>query len=165
MLFHSFGFFLFFWIVFAVYWSLRQLRQRNGWLVAASCVFYGTWNPWLVSLILFTAAVDYVVARRLMTTESPSMRRALLALSIGVSLSLLVFFKYANFLADGAVFGLNLAGANLKSPMWEIVLPLGISFYTFETISYVVDVYRRRIPAARSILDYYTLHPAEARGC
>ncbi len=154
MLFHSFGFFVFFWIVFAVYWSLPQLRLRNGWLVVASCVFYGTWNPWLVSLILFTAAVDYVVARRLMTTESPTMRRALLALSIGVTLSLLVFFKYANFLAASAVFGLNLAGANLKSPLWDIVLPLGISFYTFETISYVVDVYRRRIPAARSILDY-----------
>ncbi len=154
MLFHSFDFFVFFWIVFEVYWSLPQLRLRNGWLVVASCVFYGTWNPWLVSLILFTAAVDYVVARRLMTTESPAMRRALLALSIGVTLSLLVFFKYANFLAASAVAGLNLAGANLKSPLWDIVLPLGISFYTFETISYVVDVYRRRIPAARSILDY-----------
>ena len=154
MLFHSFGFFLFFWIVFAVYWSLPQLRSRNGWLVLASCFFYGTWNPWLVSLILFTAAVDYVVARRLMTTEAPTMRRALLALSVCVTLSLLVFFKYANFLAASAVFGLNLAGAHLKSPLWDIVLPLGISFYTFETISYVVDVYRRRIPAARSILDY-----------
>src|SRR6516225_3506616 len=124
MLFHSFGFFLFFWIVFAVYWSLRNLRFRNGWLVLASCVFYGTWNPWLVSLILFTAGVDYVVALRLMTTRSPALRRALLALSIGVSLSLLIFFKYARFLADSAVFGLNLAGAHLKSPAWEIVLPL-----------------------------------------
>ncbi len=154
MLFHSFGFFVFFWIVFAGYWTLKDHRRRNGWLVVASCVFYGTWNPWLVSLILFTAAVDYVVALRLMTTQSPAMRRALLALSIGVSLSLLIFFKYARFLADSAVFGLNLAGAHRESPMWEIILPLGISFYTFETISYVVDVYRGRVEAARNPLDY-----------
>lgn len=154
MIFHSFDFFVFFWIVFAVYWSLPQLRLRNGWLVAASCVFYGTWNPWLIALILFTAAVDYVIALRLMTTESPSQRRALLVFSIGVSLSLLVFFKYARFLADSAVWGLNLVGAQLKSPTWEVILPLGISFYTFETISYVVDVYRRRVVATRNILDY-----------
>ena len=93
MLFHSSDFFFFFWIVFAVYWSLPKLQWRNGWLVAASCVFYGTWNPWLISLILFTASVDYVVALRLMVTTSPTMRRALLALSIGVSLSLLIFFN------------------------------------------------------------------------
>ncbi len=73
MLFPSFAFFC---VVFAIYWRLPRLRLRNGWLVVASCVFYGTWNPWLISLILFTAAVDYVMALRLMTTESPAMRRA-----------------------------------------------------------------------------------------
>ncbi|HSI11037.1 MAG TPA: MBOAT family O-acyltransferase [Chthoniobacter sp.] len=154
MLFHSFAFFLFFLVTFAGYWALKDPRQRKGWLVIASCVFYGTWNPWLVFLILFTAAVDYLVALRLMTTESPSTRRALLALSISISLTLLVFFKYARFLASSTIFGLNLFGAHLPSPTWEIVLPLGISFYTFETISYVVDVYRRRVAAATNILDY-----------
>ena len=154
MLFHSFGFFLFFCIVFAVFWTLRSHRARMGWLLAASCVFYGTWNPWLISLILFTAAVDYVIALRLMTEESPARRRGLLAISICMSVGLLAFFKYARFLADNVITGLNLAGTHIESPMWQIVLPLGISFYTFETISYVVDVYRRRIAAERNVIDY-----------
>ena len=154
MLFHSFGFFVFFCVVFAVFWTLRSHRARMGWLLLASCVFYGTWNPWLILLILFTASVDYVIALRLMREESPAVRRALLALSICMSLSLLAFFKYARFLADTVITGLNLAGTHLASPLWQIVLPLAISFYTFETISYVVDVYRRRIPAERNVIDY-----------
>jgi alginate O-acetyltransferase complex protein AlgI len=154
MLFHSFEFLVFFCVVFAVFWTLRNHRTRMGWLLIASCVFYGSWNPWLVGLILFTAGVDYVIARRLMEEQAPRRRRVLLILSIGMSIGLLAYFKYAVFLAENAVLGLNALGGDFARPMWSIVLPLGISFYTFETISYVVDVYRRRIPAARNVLDY-----------
>src|SRR6188768_2170845 len=122
MLFHSFAFFVFFWVVFAVFWTLRSHRARMFWLLMASCVFYGTWNPWLIFLILFTASVDYVIALRLMREESPTMRRTLLVISIGMSVSLLAFFKYARFIADNVITGLNLAGTHIASPLWNIVL-------------------------------------------
>src|SRR3954447_22015567 len=115
MLFHSFAFFVFFWVVFAVFWALRNHRARLFWLLLASCVFYGTWNLWLILLILFTASVDYVIALRLMREESPTLRRLLLSLSICMSVSLLAFFKYARFIADNFVSGLNLAGAHVAS--------------------------------------------------
>src|SRR5205823_10030199 len=154
MLFHSFGFFLFFWIVFGVYWSLRAHEHRMMWLLAGSIVFYAMWNPWFISLIALTAGMDYFIALRIEAAPNEKTRRAWLVLSLVMSLSLLCFFKYALFLL-GTLDGLvALAGVHLPMPQWHILLPLGISFYTFETISYVVDVYRRRIRAERNVLHY-----------
>jgi alginate O-acetyltransferase complex protein AlgI len=154
MLFHSFAFFAFFSVTFAVYWTLRKHELRMMWLVAASIFFYAAWNPWFVVLIAFTAGVDYLFALRIEHSANPVHRRLLLIASLAISLSLLVFFKYANFLFTSSAGFLRLLGYEVMPPALRIVLPLGISFYTFETISYVVDVYRRRMPAEQNPLHY-----------
>jgi len=154
MLFHSAAFFYLFVITFVGYWSLSRHRLRLLWLLGASLVFYGSWNPWLLLVVLFSAAFDFLIAQRIEASESPRIRRALLILSICVSLGILGFFKYTNFLLDSATSILNFSGFHLSQPALRIILPLGISFYTFETISYVVDIYRRRLRAQRHFLDY-----------
>ncbi len=153
MLFHSSQFLLFFVAVFLVYWCLPRHRWRLAWLLLASCVFYMSWNPWLITLILFSASVDYAVALRL-PSAPPGNKRLLLAFSISVNLGLLAFFKYTNFLLGNACAALNWFGAPMSWTELNLVLPLGISFYTFETISYIVDVYRGRIEPVRNPLDY-----------
>jgi alginate O-acetyltransferase complex protein AlgI len=154
MLFHSAEFFLLFFITIVGYWTIKEHRLRKLWLLAASCGFYGSWNPWLTLVVLFSAAFDFFIAQRIEATESPKARRILLIVSVCVSLGILAFFKYTNFLLDAGVSFLNLFGVNHSHAVLRIVLPLGISFYTFETISYVVDVYRGRFRAERNFLDY-----------
>ena len=149
-------FFYLFAVAFAAYWSLRRQTPRMWVLLLASIYFYARWNPWLVGLVLGTALFDYWIAIRIEDSGDPRRRRALLVVSLCVTLGLLAFFKYTNFLVGvlwsaGSALGLAGAGA---APVFPIVLPLGISFYTFETVSYVVDVYRRRLPAERKLLDY-----------
>src|SRR5262249_53801134 len=154
MLFSTFQFAVFFAIVFAVYWSLRQHRHRMVWLLTASFFFYASWNPWLLGLIIFSASVDYGVALLLERVTAPRRRRLLLLLSIGTNLGLLAFFKYANFFLESAYALSDLLGVRGERVLYDIVLPLGISFYTFETISYIVDVYQGKIRAVRNPLDY-----------
>jgi alginate O-acetyltransferase complex protein AlgI len=122
--------------------------------VLASCGFYMSWNPWLITLILFSASVDYIVALRLVTVRSTALRRSLLILSISTNLGLLAFFKYTNFLLSSTHSLLGWLGFTHDARFLHIVLPLGISFYTFETISYVVDVYHGRFPPVRNLVDY-----------
>ncbi|MCS6978245.1 MAG: MBOAT family protein [Gemmatales bacterium] len=167
MLFPTFQFFVFFCVVFAVYWTLPYLtaivpglgehrlhRLRMGWLLLASCYFYMSWNPIFILLILFTASVDYIAARLMQQTETVWKRRALLIVSITLNLGLLAFFKYTNFLVGTAIGTLNLFGFENDPIVLQIILPLGISFYTFETISYIVDVYQGKIKPVRNLLDY-----------
>jgi alginate O-acetyltransferase complex protein AlgI len=154
MLFHSAEFFLLFSITIIGYWGIREHRFQKLWLLAASCGFYGSWNPWLTLVVIFSAAYDFVIAQRIEASESPTVRRALLIISVCLSLGILAFFKYTNFLLDSAVSLFNLFGLTYSHAVLRIVLPLGISFYTFETISYVVDVYRGRLRAERNFLDY-----------
>jgi alginate O-acetyltransferase complex protein AlgI len=156
MLFHTTKFLAFFVIVFSVYWGLRHHRARMAWLLLASCAFYMSWNPLLITLILFSASVDYVVALQLEKVHALRWRRLLLILSIGANLGLLAFFKYVNFFLDTTFSALSLFGWESSKPsLFEnVILPLGISFYTFETISYIVDVYQGRIKAVRNLLDY-----------
>jgi alginate O-acetyltransferase complex protein AlgI len=154
MLFHTFPFLVFVVVVFAVYWSLPRHRWRMVWLLAASCAFYMSWNPWLISLIFLSASIDYVVALVMERTERPWRRRLLLTASVTGNLGFLVYFKYANFFLASGHTVLSWLGVSLSQRTLSIVLPLGISFYTFEAISYIVDVYRRRIAAVRNPLDY-----------
>ncbi|HBZ70036.1 MAG TPA: MBOAT family protein [Deltaproteobacteria bacterium] len=154
MLFHSIEFLQLFVVTFVLYWSLKSQRLRLGTLVLASVYFYARWNPWLVFLLIFTALFDFSIARGIERAQSQRVRRALLVLSLCVSLGLLGFFKYTNFLLGLVWPAVRPFGVVSDPPFLKIILPLGISFYTFETISYVVDVYRRRIPAERRLLNY-----------
>jgi alginate O-acetyltransferase complex protein AlgI len=154
MLFHSFPFLLFFAVVFAVYWSLPRHHWRMRWLLVASCVFYMNWNPWFLLLIASSSSIDYIVGLALEKIASPHYRRLLVGLSIAGNLSFLFYFKYANFFISSAQGLLASCGISFPCPVLSVVLPLGISFYTFEAISYVVDVYRGRIRAVRNPADY-----------
>jgi alginate O-acetyltransferase complex protein AlgI len=154
MLFHTVEFLGFFAIVFPVYWLLPWHRVRMSWLLAASFFFYMSWNPWLITLILFSASLDFCVALKLEKVASPRWRKLLVALSVTCNLGLLAFFKYTNFLLGTAHSLLGWFHVRYDPTFLNIILPLGISFYTFETISYIVDVYRGRIKAERNLLDY-----------
>jgi alginate O-acetyltransferase complex protein AlgI len=145
------GFFL---VVFAVYWALPRHRWRMLWLLAASCAFYMSWSPLFILLLLGSTSVDYFLALRIESLASPRARRGLLALSIGVNLGLLSYFKYAVFALDTTRAVLNCFCVPLAPLALKIILPLGISFYSFEAISYVVDVYRGKLRAIRHPLDY-----------
>ena len=156
MLFHSFAFAIFFVVVFTLYWRLREHRSRMILLLGASCVFYMSWNPWLISLILFSASIDFFMAQKMEEYRSPRTRRLLLLTSISVNLGLLAFFKYTGFFLTNAHALAAWCGWDFElSSTWKnIILPLGISFYTFETISYITDVYLGRAKAERNLLDY-----------
>ncbi|HMP02507.1 MAG TPA: MBOAT family O-acyltransferase [Gemmatales bacterium] len=154
MLFHTFKFLIFFVLFFAVYWALRRHTWRMRWLLLGSVVFYMSWIPWHICLILFSAGVDYFMAQRIEETQSPRLKRCFLVLSIGTNLGLLMFFKYFNFFLSNVEATLAPLGLSVATLRLDLILPLGISFYTFETISYIVDVYLGKTRAVRSALDY-----------
>jgi alginate O-acetyltransferase complex protein AlgI len=128
------------------------VHQARVWLLLmASFCFYASWNKWLALLILATTFMDYCVGLGLDAITLQSRRRLLLLLSLAVNLGILVYLKYANFFLDSLRASL---GADASSPLLEVILPIGISFYTFEAINYTVDVYRRRAPAERDLAHF-----------
>ena len=153
MLFNSWVFLPFLLGVLAFYYLLRQ-RGQNVLLLVASYVFYGAWDWRFLSLIWLSTVVDYVVGLRLASTESPRSRKTLLLTSCVVNLTLLGFFKYFNFFVDSATSSLALFGVHAPTLRLDIVLPVGISFYTFQTMSYTIDIYRGRLRPCRSFLDF-----------
>lgn len=156
MLFNSIDFAVFLPIVFALYWFVfnRDLRQQNLLIVVASYVFYGWWDWRFLFLILFSTIVDYRVGIALDGEEAPTRRRMLLLTSIVVNLGFLGFFKYYNFFLDNFVRAFSLFGLEFRASSLAIVLPVGISFYTFQTLSYTIDVYRRRLEPTRDFLAF-----------
>lgn len=154
MSFHSSNFVGFFLVAFLVYWALPSHRRRLLWLVGASAYFYMSWSAWFLLLMLASTSVDFLVAIRLTQTDRPRTRKLLVALSVIVNLSILAAFKYAAFALGSAQSVTHWLGWEVSLPVVKMILPLGISFYTFEAISYVVDVYRRQIEAVRRPLDY-----------
>ncbi len=154
MLFPTFAFVVFFVVAASVYWSLPDQRLRLVWLLVASAFFYMSWNPWLICLILFSASIDFASALAMERLQSPWKRRTLLVVSIGLNLGLLGYFKYVNFFLDSAYVVQSWLGIESHRRVLQVVLPLGISFYTFETISYIADVYLGRIRASRNPIEY-----------
>ena len=154
MLFVELRFFVFFAIVFSLTWLLRSNHQRKVLLTLSSYFFYGIWDWRFLSLIMFITGVSYVVGYFAVIKERDDSSRKL-ALTIGIVLSLLVLavFKYFNFFADSFVDFAGLIGLNAGSVTLNLILPIGISFYTFQAISYMVDVHRGQIAAKRSVLD------------
>jgi alginate O-acetyltransferase complex protein AlgI len=151
MLFTSFQYVCFFAAVFAVYWLLPWHRARVWLLLAASFYFYASWNKWLALLICGSTAMDYLIARGMDGWTSQPRRRLLLVVSLVANLGLLVYFKYANFFLESLEQSLRAAGLSASLPLLQVILPVGISFYTFEAINYTVDVYRRKARAERSL--------------
>src|SRR5947209_3099151 len=140
MQFCSWSFLGFFLIVFAVYWLLPWQRPRVLLLLAASFVFYAAWNRWLALLLAASCVVDYFLALGLEALSSPRLRRLLLLLSLSANVGLLICFKYANFFLRSLEESVHVFGFDLALPVLRVLLPVGISFYTFEAINYVVDV-------------------------
>ena len=154
VLFVSAQFFAFLCLVFALYWLLPWSAARTWLLLAASFYFYASWNQWLACLVSASAALDFVLARGIEATSSSKGRRILVTISILSNLGLLTYFKYANFFLESLAQALCRAGCHVSMPALQVVVPIGISFYTFEAINYTVDVYRGRMRAERSLKNF-----------
>jgi alginate O-acetyltransferase complex protein AlgI len=148
--FNSLQYLRFFLLVLAVSWLLVRYRSLRLWfLLAASFYFYASNNGWLTLIICATTTIDYLICRGLERVEGDKARRLLVAVSIVSNLGILVWFKYSNFLGLSLVRLASLVGLQLDWVSINVILPVGISFYTFEALSYTIDVYRRKIPAEK----------------
>lgn len=157
MLFNSIDFAVFLPLVFAIYWALpKNSKAQNTVLLCASLIFYGWWDYRFLGLILFSSIVDFAIGLRLHTTETVSRRKALLRLSLFINLGLLGFFKYFNFFQESFVNAFNFFGSSIEGYDLNIVLPVGISFYTFQTLSYTIDIYRKEIKPVPRFIDFAT---------
>ena len=159
MLFNSIDFAIFLPIVFLLYWFVAQknLKLQNALIVVASYVFYGWWDWRFLSLIIFSTVVDYLIGQRLRTEDKQSKRKVLLWTSIFVNLGFLGFFKYYNFFLENFVDAFSLFGMQINANSLNIILPVGISFYTFQTLSYTIDVYRKEIRAYKRLYGFLSL--------
>jgi alginate O-acetyltransferase complex protein AlgI len=147
-------FLLFFLVVFAVHWLLSRQRARKVWLLACSYAFYAGWDWRFLSLILTSTLVDYVAGAMLGRERPPGGRRLWLGASLAANLGILAFFKYCNFFLESAADFARFLGLGVSPPVLAIVLPVGISFYTFQTLSYTIDVYQGRLRPTTSPLDF-----------
>ena len=146
----------FVWFFLAVYLLYRLLphRGQNWLLLVASYYFYAAWDWRFLSLLAASTLVDFTAARLIERSEAPRRRKLLLSVSLGFNLTLLGFFKYFNFFSDSLRVLLAAIGWQADFVTLRVLLPIGISFYTFMTMSYVIDVYRREIPATKNLLDF-----------
>ncbi|MDZ4258969.1 MAG: MBOAT family O-acyltransferase [Gemmatimonadales bacterium] len=154
MLFNSLTFFLFFAVVLAVHVAPLPWRLKKTNLLVASYLFYAAWSPPFVILLWLSTGIDWFVARAIAREDRTGQRRALLAISMLANLGLLGYFKYGGFLMDNWAALMSSVGVTWSAPGWSIVLPVGISFYTFQTMAYSLDVYLRRAEPTRSFLDF-----------
>jgi D-alanyl-lipoteichoic acid acyltransferase DltB (MBOAT superfamily) len=151
MLFNSVEFALFLPLVFGLFWLAERIHHRHGnaLLLAASLFFYGWWDWRYLSVVFFSGALDYVAALRISASSGPARRKAWLALSLVGNLGSLGFFKYYDFFITAFADGFTLLGIPFEARTLGIVLPVGISFYTFQSLSYTIDVYRGQLRAER----------------
>lgn len=154
MLFNSLTFVVFFVVVLAVYWNMRSWNGRKNFLVVASYVFYGAWNPPFAALLFATTALDFYLGRKMGKVQEARERRVWLVISVLVNLSMLGFFKYGNFLLENFQWVLARGGIQYKPPHLDVFLPIGISFYTFHSLSYTLDIYRGVMRPTRSLRDF-----------
>lgn len=154
MLFNSLTFVAFFAVVLGGYWTMRSWEARKNLLLVASYVFYGTWNPPFALLLFATSALDFWLAARIARARTPRARKGWLIASLGSNLSMLGFFKYGNFLLENFKWLVAQAGVAYQPPHLDLFLPIGISFYTFHSLSYTLDVYRGATQPTRSLRDF-----------
>ncbi|MDX1830492.1 MAG: MBOAT family O-acyltransferase [Lutibacter sp.] len=156
MLFNSIDFAVFLPIVFFLYWFVtnKNLKLQNFLIVGSSYLFYGWWDWRFLSLILFSTIVDYSVGLLLSKEKKKKKRIVLLWTSIVINLGFLGFFKYYNFFLDNFVTAFSFFGSEIKESSLNIILPVGISFYTFQTLSYTIDVYKRKLEPTKDFIAF-----------
>ena len=168
MLFNSYEFiFVLLPITLAGYFLVLPKSWRHGWLALCSFVFYGWWDYRFCGLLLLTTTIDYIAGGRIGATPDPAKKKRWLYLSIISGLSMLGFFKYYNLGAETANALAQWAGGGAWVPLLHVVLPVGISFYTFQSMSYAIDIYRGQAQPARSFIDfacYVSLYPQLVAG-
>jgi alginate O-acetyltransferase complex protein AlgI len=156
MLFNSIEFGVFLPIVFFLYWLLKNnLQMQNGLVLLASYFFYGWWDWRFLALITFSSLVDFYIGQGLAKVQSQGKRRALLLISLSVNLGLLAYFKYYNFFLENFVQAFTFLGYELRADRLNIILPVGISFYTFQTLSYTIDIFKKKIKPTNNILSFF----------
>ena len=156
MLFNSIDFALFFPIVFFIYWFVVKgnLKLQNCFLVLASCFFYAWWDWRFLSLIFISTSIDFLVGLGFINQPNERKRKWLLSISIITNLGILGFFKYYNFFIGSFTEAFSLFGMSLQAKTLNIILPVGISFYTFQTLSYTIDLYRKKISATKDFIAF-----------
>ena len=156
MLFNSIDFALFLPIVFLLYWWVggKNQRRRNVIVLVASYVFYGWWDWRFLGLVAFSTILDYSLGLAIGATTDEQKRKYLLWTSIAINLGFLGFFKYYNFFAASFADAFTLFGSEFTTSRLNIILPVGISFYTFQTLSYTIDVYRRQLEPSRNLIAF-----------
>ncbi len=157
MTFNSLAFAVFLCIVFLVYWRLpgNALSIRNGFLLVSSYIFYGWWDWHFLGLILINSTVDFFIGRSLHQTQSKRARNIFLGISLITNLGILGFFKYYDFFIESTIEVLQAIGLQANFHTLAIILPVGISFYTFQTLSYTIDIYRGKIAPTHNIIAYF----------
>lgn len=155
MLFNTLEYFLFLPITFFLYWAIKETKYQNIFILISSYVFYGWWDWRFLFLIFLSTVVDYFVAMRIEQTHKKKSKKLYLLISIIFNLSILGFFKYYNFFIDSWIELLSKIGYQVTD-VWtlKIILPVGISFYTFQTMSYSLDVYRSKIKATKDFISF-----------
>jgi D-alanyl-lipoteichoic acid acyltransferase DltB (MBOAT superfamily) len=156
MLFNTFDFAIFLPTVFIIYWFLikRNLKLQNFFLLSASYFFYGWWDWRFLSLLIFSSLVDFGVGLGLLNQNNQTKRKILLFTSIIINLGILCFFKYFNFFIENFIAAFTLLGISIKGNTLNIILPVGISFYTFKTLSYTIDVYNKKLEPTKDLIAY-----------
>jgi len=154
MLFNSLTFVVFFVLVLSVYWTLKSWELRKNVLLVASYIFYGAWNPPFALLLFATTALDFILGAKIAQAADPKSKRLWLVASVTSNLSMLGFFKYGNFLLENFQWLLARAGIAYQPPHLDVFLPIGISFYTFHSLSYTLDVYRGVCTPTKSLRDF-----------
>src|SRR5215467_9936119 len=154
MLFNSLTFVVFFIVVVTLYWSIVSWTLRKNLLVVASYIFYGAWNPPFAALLFSTTAMDFWLGRQMAKAKDQHAKRRWLVASLCMNLSMLGFFKYGNFLLENFQWLLARIGIIYQPPHLDILLPVGISFYTFHSLSYTLDIYRGVLRPTKSLRDF-----------
>lgn len=154
MLFNSYSFVLFFIVVLALHYMKFPWKVKKINLLLASYLFYAAWNPPFILLLWLSTVVDFFVGKALYHQQDKTKRKLLLVLSLAGNLGMLFYFKYGNFLLENFINLANLAGLNFQPVQADIILPAGISFYTFTTLCYTIDMYRRESKPVESLLDF-----------
>src|ERR1700726_729971 len=154
MLFNSLTFVVFFVVVVALYWSIGSWTARKNLLVVPSSLFYCAWNPPFAALLFSTTAMDFWLGRQIAKAKDQPAKRRWLVASVCMNLSMLGFFKYGNFLLQNFQWLVARIGIIYQPPHLDILLPVGISFYTFHSLSYTLDIYRGVLQPTRSLRDF-----------